>query len=218
MRPVFDVAVIGGGIVGLAAARELVLRAPGLRVVVLEKESRVAMHQSHRNSGVIHSGLYYKPGSLRATLCVEGAELMYAYCRDHSVPFERCGKLIVATSADELPRLHALLDRGNQNGVRGLRLLDGSAAIEAMEPLITGGIAAIHSPNTGIVDYAEVARAYARDFEAAGGTVRTNVTVRSSQLFGDRVELNGDIAARLVLNCAGLYVERVVVAANESLI
>jgi len=146
-------------------------------VVVVEKEAAgLALHQSKRNSGVIHAGLYYREGSRRAALCVRGAEMMYAYCEEKGLPVERVGKLVVAVRPDELPRLDALFRRGPANGVRGLRLVDGAAAIRAIEPACRG-LRAIHSPNTGITDFHRVALQMAADFVALGGEIRTGFHV-----------------------------------------
>ena len=152
----YDLVVVGAGIVGLAVAREWVSRRPADNVVVLERESALAQHQTGRNSGVIHGGIYYQPGSLKARLCVEGARLMYEYCDEHAIPYQRCGKLIVALDADELPRLDDLEARGVANAVPGLRRI-GRDEIAQIEPNAVG-LQALHAPNTGIVDYAEVAR------------------------------------------------------------
>jgi (S)-2-hydroxyglutarate dehydrogenase len=172
-----DIAVVGGGILGLAAARELLLRRPGASVVVLERESELARHQTGHNSGVIHAGIYYEPGSLKARLCVEGARDLYAYCEERGIPFERCGKLIVARDESELSRLDELERRGRANGVPGLRRLDASGVRE-IEPHARG-VAALHSPATGLVDFAAVARAFAADVEAAGGRIVTDCPITS---------------------------------------
>src|SRR5215469_11379859 len=153
----YDVAVLGAGIVGLAVAREVALRRPGARVLVVDRQPAVAQHQTGHNSGVIHAGVYYAPGSLKARLCVEGARLMYEYCDQHAIPVQRCGKLIVAVRDDELPRLDDLEARGRANGVPGLRRV-GPGEIGEIEPACRG-VAALHSPATGIVDFAAVARA-----------------------------------------------------------
>ncbi len=159
-----DVAVIGGGLLGLATAMAL---SRHRKVAVLEAEERLAVHQSGHNSGVIHSGIYYKPGSLKAILCAEGSEAMFRFCAEEGIAHERCGKLIVATSPDELPRLDELERRGAANGLAGVRRLKAEE-IRDFEPHATG-IAALHVPATGIADYPAVARAYARRIEAAGG-------------------------------------------------
>src|SRR4051812_44426623 len=161
---VYDVIVIGAGIVGLASAMKLAERFPRLRLIVLEKESDVARHQTGHNSGVIHGGIYYEPGSLKAKLCVEGAALMYEYAEQHGIDHERCGKLIVAIRDEELPGLAELERRGTANGVPGLRRVSG-AEIRDIEPNATG-IAALHAPNTGIIDYTVVAQCIRRELEA----------------------------------------------------
>src|SRR4051794_12603911 len=164
-----DVAIVGGGIVGLATARELLSRRPGLGLVVLEREADVGRGQTGANSGVIHGGIYYARGSLKARLCVEGARMMYEYCDAQGIVAERCGKLIVATDPKELSALAELERRGRENGVPGLRRIDADEIAE-IEPH-AGGIAALHSPQTGIVDFAAVSRALRADVEAAGGVV-----------------------------------------------
>ena len=162
-----DVAVVGAGIIGLAVARELLARRPGLRIAVLDKQDEVGFHQTGHNSGVIHAGIYYAPGSLKAQLCVDGAARLYEWCEEHGVAHERCGKVIVARDAAELPALDELERRGRANGVPGLRRLDAEGLAE-VEPHCVG-VAALHSPNTGIVDFPGVARSFARDLEERGG-------------------------------------------------
>src|SRR5579864_2160179 len=171
----FDMVVIGGGIVGLSTAMQACRRFPKLRLLLVEKEDRVARHQSGHNSGVIHSGIYYKPGSLKAKLCVEGAAAMLTFCREHSIPYEICGKLIVATTNDELPRLQELLERGQANGIAGLKLLSREQARE-IEPYC-GGIGWLHVPGTGITDYAAVCEKYAALVVAQSGAVKTRTRV-----------------------------------------
>ena len=163
----FDVGVIGGGILGLSAARELGRRFPSLGIVVIEKEKEVARHQTGHNSGVIHSGIYYKPGSLKAQNCVTGARMLTQFCDDHGIPYEKCGKVIVAVDGSEVPALEELYRRGTENGVPGLRRI-GPVELKELEPHARG-VAAIHSPETGIIDYTRVAKAYASDFEESGG-------------------------------------------------
>jgi (S)-2-hydroxyglutarate dehydrogenase len=202
----FDLAVVGGGIVGLATARALLADRPDLRLVVLEKEARLASHQTGHNSGVIHSGIYYKPGSHKARLCVEGARLMKAFCAEHGIRVDPIGKVIVATSEAELPRLQTLFDRGNANGVEGLRLIDKNELRE-IEPH-AAAIRAIHSPTTSIVDYGEVAQAIARELLTRGTVIRTSARVTGIQRTGDGFDLataSGPIQARHLVNCAGLY-------------
>ena len=173
-----DLAVIGGGIIGLAVARELLARHPRLSVTVLEREPHVGVHQTGHNSGVIHAGIYYAPGSLKAKLCVEGAAEMYEFCEENGVDHARCGKVIVARDESELAGLDELERRGRQNGVSGLRRLDMNELHE-VEPHCRG-VAALHSPNTGIADFPGVARALARQLEERGVTVATGTGVELS--------------------------------------
>jgi 2-hydroxyglutarate dehydrogenase len=164
-----DVVVVGGGLLGLATARELLVRRPELSLVLLEREKRLAAHQSGHNSGVVHAGLYYAPGSAKARLCREGKELLEGYCADRGIPLERIGKLVVALDREELPRLEELERRARANGVPGLEAID-EAGIRQIEPA-AAGIRALWSPGTGVVDYRRVASAYADDVRASGGTV-----------------------------------------------
>jgi len=175
-----DIVVVGAGIVGLAVARELALRDPRRRVVVLEREDRVGTHQTGRNSGVVHAGIYYAPGSLKARLCVAGMRELAAYCQARELEYERCGKLIVALDPGELPALDELERRGHANGVPGLRRLD-AAGLREIEPH-AAGIAALHSPETAIVDFAAIARAYADDLREAGGEVVTDAAVEGIEV------------------------------------
>jgi L-2-hydroxyglutarate oxidase LhgO len=205
-----DIAVIGGGIVGLAAARELLQRRPGCRLVVLEKEPAVGLHQTGHNSGVIHSGLYYAPGSLKARTCVAGAAALMRYCNERGIPFERCGKVIVARHPSELSRLEELHRRGTANGVAGLELI-GPERLRELEPHVIG-FRALWSPNTGIVDFSRVAAAYAEDVRSAGGEIRTGhavVGIRQDSKGALLSTTRGEIEARVVVACAGLYADRV---------
>jgi 2-hydroxyglutarate dehydrogenase len=200
---VTDVAVVGGGIVGLATARALALR--GRSVVVLEAEATTGAHQTSHNSGVIHAGIYYAPGSLRARLCVEGAARLYAYCAEKGIAAERCGKLVVAGRTADLARLDELERRARANGVPDVVRL-GPDEIAAVEPAATG-LGALHSPHTGMVDFAAVARAYADDVRALGGEVRTGVAVRAVRDDGDGVAVvtgDGVVRAARAVACAGL--------------
>jgi L-2-hydroxyglutarate oxidase LhgO len=183
---------------------------PKLRLLLMEKEEAVGRHQSGHNSGVIHSGIYYKPGSLKAKLCVEGAAAMSAFCREYGIPYQICGKLIVATSDDEVPRLHSLLERGRANGLPGLRLLDRKEASE-IEPHC-GGVAWLLVPGTGITDYAKVCEKYAELVAAQGESVRTSTEVKGIlQRPGETVieTTQGSFSTRYVINCAGLHSDRV---------
>jgi L-2-hydroxyglutarate oxidase len=203
-----DVAVAGGGLVGLATAMTLAGRG-GLRVLVLEAEDRIASHQSGHNSGVIHSGLYYKPGSLKAALCVEGSRALYRLCAEEGIAHERCGKLVVLTSPGELPQLDELERRGRANGLTGIRRLTGDE-IREVEPQ-AAGIAGLHIQETGIVDYLGVARVYARRIEAGGGRVLTGARVEAVRRDGSGLVVEtrrGAVACSLLVNCAGLRSDR----------
>lgn len=189
---------------------ELLRRHPSLRLVLLEKEADIAQHQSGHNSGVLHSGIYYAPGSLKATACVAGKERLIAYCEDHGITYDLCGKVIVATDEEELPRLDALYQRGLANGVPGLELI-GPERLRELEPHCVG-IKALYSPRTGIVDFRQVARAYARDVEARGGEIRVNHEVTAIAERRGRYALTtpvGEFEAGAVVSCAGLYADRV---------
>lgn len=202
----YDTLVIGGGIVGLATARALVLDDPASTVAVLEKEPVLAAHQTGRNSGVIHSGIYYRPGSLKARMSVAGSRSMVDYARSHGIPVEVTGKLIAATRSDEIVRLHQLYERGIANGLE-VELLDGDSAREH-EPHLRC-IAAIHVASTGVVDYALVSRAMADDLRAAGGGIHTSAEVTSVGAGNDSMRrvstTGGDFEARNVINCGGLH-------------
>jgi len=210
----FDIGIIGGGIVGLGVGQELTARHPGLSVVVMEKEGEVAQHQTGHNSGVVHAGLYYKPGSLMAQLCVEGMAATYQYCDQHNIPYKKVGKLVVATNLLEEERLLALWERAKENGVPGLELVD-RAGILAREPVCTGGTRAIWSPETGIVDWSRVARHYATVFLTRPRTkLLTNFQVTSMTAVGQgRVALatadGRQVNCTRVLACAGLQSDRV---------
>src|SRR5580658_3302795 len=202
---VYDIAVVGGGIVGLATSRELLLRYPKLRVANVEKEAVWGKHQTGHNSGVIHSGIYYKPGSLKAKLCVEGRKLAWQYCDSKGIPYKQVGKLIVATEESELGRLDDLWARGHQNGIEGLEMLD-AAQIEEREPHCRG-IKAIFSPVTGIVDWGLVARSYGEDAREAGADMYLEHEVTAIVRRGDVTVLKtrqGEIQAKSVITCGGL--------------
>jgi L-2-hydroxyglutarate oxidase LhgO len=201
----YDIAIVGAGIVGLATAMELVRRRPDLGLVVLEKEDRVAAHQTGNNSGVIHAGLYYKPGSLKARMSVEGARSMIEFCQEHDLPYELCGKVVVATSEEELPRLEELYRRGTANGVPGLTKIS-AAQIKEHEPHAIG-VAGLWSPKTGIVDYIAVTRKYAEIVIESGGEMCldsevTGIEERSDELVLETTQ--GEIHTRALINCGGL--------------
>jgi (S)-2-hydroxyglutarate dehydrogenase len=206
----YDVAVIGGGIIGLATCYELLTRRPGLRLVVLEKEHDLARHQSGRNSGVLHAGLYYAPGSLKARMAVEGKRRLEDFAHRHDVPVERCGKLVIARDADEVPRLRELGRRADANGVEGIREIDRSG-ITRLEPHARGFLA-LHSPATAITDFREVALAIAEAARTLGGEIRTATEVVGVDERTDGVRISttgGDLEAAQVVACAGLQSDRV---------
>lgn len=205
-----DFAIIGGGLVGLGTAFHLLGARPGAKVVVLEKEPACGLHQSTHNSGVLHCGLYYKPGSAKARLAVEGIRAMTAFCAAESIPHEICGKLVVATIRTEVERLKKLQERGTANGLIGLRWLDPAQARE-IEPHARA-VAALHVPQEGIVDYAAVVAALARRIRAAGGEVCVSAGVRRASSSSDGWRLateRGVIEARFLINCGGLHSDRV---------
>lgn len=205
-----DVVVVGAGIVGLAVAREILRRHPETRLAVLDKEDGIARHQTGHNSGVIHSGIYYKPGSFKAKACVAGAAQMMQFCEERDIAFERCGKVIIATDEEELPRLYDLHERGNANGCPDLRIID-AGELKEIEPHATG-IKALLSPNTGIVDYREVAKAYAEDILKSSGEIRTGheVLALHQRPEGTILETTGGyIQAKRVVTCGGLWADRV---------
>ena len=213
--PDADVAVVGAGIIGLAVARELLLRDAGARVTVLEREPDVGRHQTGHNSGVVHAGIYYAPGSLKARMCVEGARRLYAFCQERGIAYDRCGKVIVATGTDELARLDELERRGRANGVPGLRRLD-AAGLAEVEPHCRG-VGALHSPETGIVDFPAVARALADEVRERGGRILLGQEVTGSRRAGGGVEIEhayGRLRARHAVFCAGGWSDRLAIAAG----
>lgn len=209
MDRTFDVTVVGAGIVGLATAMKLLSAHPHLRAAVVEKENEPALHQTGHNSGVIHSGLYYKPGSLKAKMCVEGAAQLVRFCRERGIPHEMCGKLVVASTPDEIPRLHELYRRGTANGLEGLRLIGPDEARD-FEPHVRC-VEALHAPTTGIVDFREVTRVYADLFLAAGGIILLNrrVTGIRDDSGPIRIETTGgSLVTKALINCGGLHSDR----------
>jgi L-2-hydroxyglutarate oxidase LhgO len=206
----YDVAVIGGGIVGVATAMRLAEKYPTLKVGVLDKEEQLAQHQSGHNSGVIHSGIYYRPGSLKAQNCITGVQALLRFCDENEIKYDLCGKVIVATNEEELPRLEELHRRGTENGVPGLEVID-AARIREIEPH-SAGIKGLYSPQTGIIDYTEVTRAYARHVEQAGGEIVLGAKVTRILKASDHTHLEttkGDVEAKYLVNCAGLYADAV---------
>jgi (S)-2-hydroxyglutarate dehydrogenase len=205
-----DIVVVGGGIVGLAVAREILNRRPATKLALLEKESKLAQHQTGHNSGVIHSGIYYAPGSMKAKACVAGAEALKRYCDRRGIAYRLCGKVIVATDKDELPRLEALYQRGLENRVPGLKMVEAEE-LRDLEPHVAG-IRALWSPNTGIVDYGKVAEAYAEDIRDMDGIIRRDHEVIKIERRAGRSLVStrkGDFEAALVVTCAGVYADRV---------
>jgi (S)-2-hydroxyglutarate dehydrogenase len=212
-----DLAVVGAGIVGLAVARELAERHPRLRLRVLEKEAEPGTHQTSHNSGVVHAGIYYAPGSLKARLSVEGARLLYERCDRLGIPYQRCGKLIVATGERELPALEELERRGAANAVPGLRRV-GTEEMAAIEPHVRG-VAALHSPATGVVDFAAVARSLADELAERGGAVTTGAEVTGVSAGARSIDLAtaaGPVRARHALFCAGLWADRLALLCGGS--
>lgn len=209
MKP--EYAIVGGGIIGLACAYKLLEQKPGASVVLFEKEDLVGQHQSGHNSGVLHAGLYYKPGSLKARLAVRGIRLMTAFCQEHSIPHEICGKLVVACSEDEIPRLEELQRRGVSNGLQGLQWLGSRNAMREIEPHVAG-LAAVRVPEEGIVDYKQVTETMRRLIVQRGGQVLTGHRVsrlRSENSHWRIGTSKGDFEAAFLLNCGGLHCDRV---------
>lgn len=216
MNPSYDVAIVGAGIVGLATADALLRRHPGLKLLLIEKEHDVAQHQTGHNSGVVHAGIYYRPGTLRAELCVRGVGMLREFAGEHGVAYDEVGKVIVATEEVELPRLERLLERGRANGVPGLRLID-AAELREIEPH-AAGLRAIHSPHTAIVDYPGICRALLGRLRAAGASVRFGEALRGVREVSGGLELTtggagGSDSARCtvahLVSCAGLHADRV---------
>ncbi len=212
----YDAAIIGGGIIGLATAMTLARRHPGRRFVALEKEGGIARHQTGHNSGVIHAGIYYAPGSQKAGFCYTGNRELRKYCDERGIGYEMCGKVIVATDESEVPRLHDLFERGEANGVQGLELIERERLRE-IEPY-AAGVKAIWSPETGIVDYHRVSEAYAADFGEMGGELRLKTCVEQIARRGNTVHIEtdrGSITARGVVNCAGLQADMIARSMGE---
>jgi len=206
----YDVVVIGAGIVGLATAMELLERRPDLKLAVVDKETDVSKHQTGHNSGVIHSGIYYAPGSLKATLCVQGVKQLVRFCDEHDIPYELCGKVIVATQEKELPGLQKLYERGVANGVPGVEII-GPERLKELEPHVQG-LKAIYSPKTGIVDYVRVARAYADEIRSRGGDILLGLEVTEVDRRPGTVTLEttgGDVQGSYLISCAGLYADHI---------
>lgn len=211
----YDVIIIGGGAVGLATALQTLRRKPSAKVIILEKESDVGRHQTGNNSNVIHSGIYYKPGSLKATNCIRGYGQLLAFCDEHSIPYKLCGKVIVATDQQELPLLENIYKRGLENGLSGLKMLS-LEELREIEPHVAG-ISGIHVPQTGIVDYKQVANKYAEVFRQLGGEIKLGEKVSDIRTTGDKVTVISTTTSyegKLVVNCAGLYSDKIATLTN----
>lgn len=212
----YNVIIVGGGVVGLGVALEITRRFPHLRLLLLEKEDRVARHQSGHNSGVIHSGVYYKPGSMKARLCVAGAAAMVAFCREQGIAHEVCGKVIVATHSDELPRLEELRRRGEANGLTGLRMIGGDELRE-IEPHATG-VRALVVPSTGITDYARVCEKYAQLISDRGGDILLSAATTGVRRLSNEIVVEtprGAFSTSALINCAGLFSDRIARMAGD---
>jgi len=205
-----DIVIVGGGIVGLATAYHLTEKYPNKKILVLEKEDEVAHHQTGNNSGVIHSGLYYKPGSLKAKNCIDGYHMMIQFCDEHEIPYDLCGKVVVATDKSELGRLRDLFDRGRENGLEGLEMLD-QARLKEIEPHLAG-IQGIRVPQTGIVNYKQVCQKLAEIITQRGGEIHLNTLVQAMKETADNVQITTStisVECQLIINCAGLYSDEV---------
>ena len=205
----YDITIIGGGIVGTATAFSI-LKQKNVKLLLLEAESSLAAHQTGNNSGVIHSGLYYKPGSLKAINCALGREMLYALCQEHNLPFDKCGKVVVATSKEEIPALDLLEERGIANGLKGLKRISAEE-IKQYEPY-ANGIDGLFVPQTGIVDYVAVTNKYAELIEKAGGVIEKNSRLVSAKVKSDEVILTTDkeeFSTKFIVNCGGLHSDRI---------
>ncbi len=215
---IHDFIIVGGGIVGLATALKLLQTNPGLKILVIEKEKEVAMHQTGNNSGVIHSGLYYKPGSLKAVNCIRGYNLLIAFCQEHSVPYDLCGKVVVATEAKELPLLKNLYDRGEQNGLKDFKMLKAEE-LKEFEPHVKG-LAGFFVPQTGIVNYKIVAEKYADEIRKSGGQIIlgekvVNIVSEVKNIFVESDQ--SSFRCSILINCAGLYSDKVARLSSQNI-
>ena len=205
----YDIVIVGGGIIGLATAMRLTQEYPNQKVLVLEKESEVAQHQTGHNSGVIHAGIYYAPGSQKANFCSTGGKLLRDFCDGHGIEYDMCGKIIVATDESEVPRLEDLFTRGTANGAEDLEMV-GPERLKELEPH-TVGVQAIFSPNTGIIDYNKVSQAYATEMRESGGDLATNTEVKKIVRRNGTLHLEttkGEVSAKYLINCSGLQADK----------
>ena len=210
MSQSYDIVIIGGGIVGLATAYEIKIKDPKRSVLLLEKEASLAMHQTGNNSGVIHSGIYYKPGSLKAKNCIDGYNKLIKFADEEGIPYELCGKIIVATDKSELPTLQTIEERGKANGLDGLKRLVGDE-VKEYEPYVNG-IGGIHVPQTGIIDYKAVAIKYGEKFQEMGGEIILKEKVTGVKEKADHTTViteNSSYETKIVINCAGLYSDKI---------
>lgn len=214
----YDIIIIGAGIVGLATALKIKAKKPALKLLVLDKEDHLAAHQTGHNSGVIHSGLYYKPGSLKATNCISGYNQLIAFCNEHEVPYELCGKIVVATSEKEVSYMHNLYERGRQNGLKELRLLKGGE-LKEHEPYVNG-LEGIYVPQTGIVNYKKVAAKYAQLIQDNDAEIRLGekvVDIKTANHHCEVITSETSYTAKLVVNCSGLYSDKVAKFTQQNL-
>lgn len=206
----YDVIVVGAGIVGLATSLKILEKNPSLKLLIIEKENDVAQHQTGNNSGVIHSGIYYKPGSLKAQNCVRGYNMLIDFCEKHEVKYDICGKVIVATSKSEIPAMENIMKRGEENGLKGLKRLN-KEQLKEYEPHITG-VAGIFVPQTGIIDYSEVSEKYLEQIKNLGGKIEFGCELKDIKVKTDECEVvtsKGTFATKLVATCAGLFSDRI---------
>lgn len=213
-----DIVIIGAGIVGLATGLQILRKRPATKMVILDKEPGIAVHQTGHNSGVIHSGLYYKPGSLKAINCLEGYRQLLTYCDENDVPYEICGKVVVATEDKEVPLLNDLQDRGLQNGLKGLKRLSKAELLE-IEPHVSG-VAAIFVPQTGIIDYVQVAQSYAETIRSLGGEIHLGEKVTNiipKQGLSEVITSKTSYQTSLVINCSGLYADKVAAFTHQQI-
>ena len=211
------IGIVGAGIVGLAIAREITRRRPGTHVVVFDKEDRIAKHQTSHNSGVIHAGIYYRPGSSKATLCARGRDLLRDYCAERRLPYDECGKLVVAVTTEDVARMDELADRAGSNAVPGLRRVD-AAGIRDIEPYATG-VAALHSPRTAITDYTRICEAFAEDIAVAGGQIRLSFPVTAIATVANGVAVSRTtetVTVNRLIICAGLHSDVVAGLAGDT--